>query len=81
MFSGINSFVLCKTNYSFYSCLSDLSVIDPRIIYEFLDKSPQLILEYVKEHVSKEQLITWLDLKTVERLHDNLSINEFHGNK
>lgn len=62
-----------------HSLLLDLSIIDPEIIYEFLKNSPELIQQYVQKHVSKEELDAWLDLKTLEKFHERLSITGIDG--
>ena len=41
--------------------------MDPEIIHLFLKNNPKLMDNYIREHVSKEELELWLDMKTVEK--------------
>jgi len=57
----------------------DLSLIDPQIIFVFLENHPELIKQYVSDFVSKEAIESWLDLKSLEKFHERLSITSFDG--
>ena len=45
----------------------------------FLQNHPTLIKEYVNSYVSKEDIEDWLDIKTLAKYHERLSISSFDG--
>lgn len=68
-----------KQKFDSHIFLQDLSMLDPEIIYEFLKGSPLLMKEYVHNHVSRDELESWLDYKTFESFQQRLSVTSFDG--
>ena len=45
----------------------------------FLKNHPSLIQQYVNDYVTREDIEEWLDIKTLAKYHERLSITSFDG--
>lgn len=70
---------LVELSKKFHFSISDLSHLDPSIIYEFLRESSELMENFIRDYVSMEELETWLALKSFEKFQEKLSITSFDG--
>ena len=69
--------MISKCIFSFL--LLDLNLLDPEIIYTFLKECPKVIEDFVRDHVTLDQLEIWLSMKSIEQQHKNIDMDLMEG--